>query len=301
VVIAEKFRAINSEMKTKRLAIAALIPALFVVTAWIAGTLLVAPFHRNVGSLPPDLRGEAVEFPSASGSQIHGWFLSGRERHGGIVIMHGVRACRLDMLDRARLLSQAGYAVLLFDFQAHGESPGHQITFGYLESRDARAAIAFAKARLPGEKIGVIGVSMGGAAMMLAEPALTVDGVVLEQVYPTIHQAIGDRISMRLGKWSRVLTPLLSWQLKPRLGVSEEMLRPTDHVAKILCPKFFIGGSEDRHTTPAEVRKMFESATAPKELWIVPGAEHVDLSRFARIEYKSRVLDFFARCLGPAE
>jgi uncharacterized protein len=170
------------------------------------------------------------------------------------------------MLDRARFLSQAGYSVLLFDFQAHGESPGQHITFGYLESRDARAAVAFARARLPREKIGVIGVSMGGAAMMLAEPPLAVDGVVLEQVYPTLHQAIADRISMRLGSWSRVLTPLLSWQLNPRLGLSEEMLRPIDHAAKIVCPKFFIGGSDDRHTTPAEVRKMFESAANPKEL-----------------------------------
>lgn len=285
----------------KRLALAALVPSVFVAAAWVAGTLLVAPFHRNVGSLPPDLRGEAVEFPSESGSRIHGWFLPGRERHGVIVIMHGVRACRLDMLDRARFLSEAGYAALLFDFQAHGESPGQHITFGYLESKDARAAAAFARARLPREKIGVIGVSMGGAAVMLAEPPLDVDAVVLEQVYPTLHQAIGDRISMRLGGWSRVLTPLLSWQLKPRLGVSEEMLRPTDHAVRILSPKFFIGGSDDRHTTPAEVRKMFESAAAPKELWIVPGAQHVDLSRFARTDYKKRVLDFFARCLGPVE
>jgi len=280
---------------------AGLVPVVFVVAAWIAGTLLVAPFHRNVGSLPPDLKGEAVEFPSESGSEIHGWFLPGRERHGVIVIMHGVRACRLDMLDRARFLSQAGYAILLFDFQAHGESPGQHITFGYLESRDARAAVAFARARLNGEKIGVIGVSMGGAAMMLAEPPLPVDGVVLEQVYPTLHQAIGDRISMRLGTWSRVLTPLLSWQLKPRLGITQEMLRPIDHAGKILCPKFFIGGSEDRHTTPEELQNMFDSAAAPKELWVVPEAQHVDLSRFARADYKRRILDFFVRCFGAAE
>ena len=96
----------------KRLAIAALLPVVLVGAAWIAGTILVAPFQRDVGSLPSDLSGEAVEFPSESGSQIHGWFLPGRERHGAIVIMHGVRACRLDMLDRARFLSQTGYAVL---------------------------------------------------------------------------------------------------------------------------------------------------------------------------------------------
>jgi alpha/beta superfamily hydrolase len=52
--------------------------------------------------------------------------------------MHGVRANRLSMVERARFLSYAGYSVLLFDFQGHGESTGQHITFGYLESKDAR-------------------------------------------------------------------------------------------------------------------------------------------------------------------
>ena len=72
--------------------------------------------------------------------------------------MHGVRADRTSMLDRARVLSRAGYSVLLFDFQAHGESPGHRITLGYLESMDAQASIQYLRERNPDEKIGVIGV-----------------------------------------------------------------------------------------------------------------------------------------------
>ena len=218
-----------------------------------------------------------------------------------MIIMHGVRASRLDMLARARFLSRAGYAVLLFDFQAHGESPGKQITFGYLESKDARAALAFARAVAPQEKIGVIGVSMGGAAATLAEPPIAVDALVLEQVYPTLHDAIGDRISMRLGAWSRVLTPLLSWQLQPRLGVSDSALRPLDHIGEIAGKKLFVGGASDRHTTPAELPQMFDAATAPKELWIVPRAEHVDLCDFAKADYETRILKFFTQHLPAGQ
>lgn len=58
------------------------------------------------------------------------------------------------MLDRARFLSAAGFAVLLFDFQAHGESPGEHITFGYLESRDAQAAVEFLRTQAQVERIG---------------------------------------------------------------------------------------------------------------------------------------------------
>ena len=289
-------------MKWKRLVLATLIfVSILVLVAGLAGTLLTAPVPRKVGSLPQDLQGRSVEFPSESGSQIHGWFLTGRPGRGLVIILHGVRASRLDMLERARFLSRAGYAVLLFDFQAHGESPGKQITFGYLESKDVRAALAFMSNVAPHEKIGVIGISMGGAAATLAEPPISVDALVLEQVYPTVDDAIGDRISMRLGAWSRVLTPLLSWQLQPRLGVSDRALRPLDHVGKIAAPKFFVGGGSDRHTTPDELRRMFDAASAPKELWIVPRAAHVDLSRFAKIDYETRILSFFSQHLPAGQ
>lgn len=82
-------------MKMKRLAAAMLIfISLFILAAFVAGSLLTAPFRREVGSLPPDLAGESVEFPSESGSRIHGWFLPGRAGQGAIIVMHGVRACR---------------------------------------------------------------------------------------------------------------------------------------------------------------------------------------------------------------
>lgn len=268
-----------------------------VLVAWFAGTLLTWPIHRPVGKLPDDLAGRSVDFPSESGSQIRGWFIPGRTGRGTIILMHGVRASRLDMLPRARFLARAGYSVLLFDFQAHGESSGQQITFGFLESKDAQAAAKFARAVAPQERIGIIGVSMGGAAALLASPPLSVDAIVLEQVYPTLDEAISDRISMRLGSWSTVLAPLLSWQFLPRLGISSEALRPTDHVGRISAPKLFIGGLEDQHTTPREMREMVDAAAEPKELWMVPGARHVDMCQFGGNEYEGRILGFFERYL----
>ena len=82
-------------------------------------------------------------------------------------MMHGVRANRMSMVERARILHASGFSVLLFDFQAHGESPGKRITFGYLEALDAEAAVAFVRQRLPGERIGAVGTSLGGAAALL--------------------------------------------------------------------------------------------------------------------------------------
>ena len=79
--------------------------------------------------------------PSASGTRLHGWWIPGVIDGGGtVVLMHGVRGNRLQMADRARVLNEHGFSVLLFDFQASGETPGHRITFGKLEGLDAAAS-----------------------------------------------------------------------------------------------------------------------------------------------------------------
>ncbi len=275
----------------------ALLLIVSIATILIAGSALSAPAPRHVGDLPDNLNGSSVEFQSNSGSTIHGWYIPGQRGAGAIVLMHGVRSNRLSMVERARFLSHEGYSVLLFDFQAHGESPGDHITFGYLESEDAKAAIDFIRNAAPGERIGVIGESMGGAASLLASPPLNVNSMVIEMVYPTINDAVADRLTTHLGRWAKVLSPLLLVQLKPRLGISADNLRPIDHVGKLTMPKLFIAGANDQHTTLAESRKIFEMASEPKEFWVVPGAAHVDLHNAARVEYEQRVIDFFKRTL----
>ncbi len=205
------------------------------------------------------------------------------------------------MVNRARFLSRAGYSVLLFDFQAHGESAGDHITFGYLESRDAQAAIRFIREQFPGEKIGIIGVSMGGAAILLAEPPPNIDAVILEMVYPTIEDAIADRLKIRLGRVGGWLSPVLSLQLKPRLGVSANELRPIDHLAGMTSPKLFIVGEQDQHTTLKESERMYDQASAPKEMWVVPRAAHIDLHAYAQQEYERLVLEFFNQNLESSQ
>jgi fermentation-respiration switch protein FrsA (DUF1100 family) len=261
------------------------------------GESLAAPQNRIIGEIPSDITGRGVQFKSQSGSALQGWFIPGKNGMGAVILMHGVRANRLSMLNRARFLARAGYSVLLFDFQAHGESSGEYITFGYLESKDAQAAVEFLQQNDLGEKIGVIGVSMGGAASLLATPSLEVDALILESVYPTIEEAISDRITMRLGKLGTIFTPLLTYQLKPRLGVGSEELRPIKKAAEVTLPKLFIFGTEDRHTRLDESRRLFAHAADPKEAWSVNGAGHVDLHAFAKDEYERRVLDFLERYL----
>jgi len=189
--------------------------------------------------------------------------------------------------------------VLLFDFQAHGESEGSSITFGYLEAADARSAVAFINDLLPGEPVGIIGISLGGAACVLGEEPLDVDAMVLESVYSDVTSAVRNRLRIRFGAIGPWLSPLLISQLQPRLGIDPEVLRPVDGIGSVKCPVLLIAGTEDRRTTLDESTRLYEAAPEPKEFWPVPGAAHVDLYRFVENEYEGKVIAFFQTYLRP--
>jgi fermentation-respiration switch protein FrsA (DUF1100 family) len=268
--------------------------------AWFAGGALSAAVPRVVGSPPAILDAVNVSFPSASHSVVHGWLSRGTGGQGAVLLLHGVRADRRDMLSRAEFLHRLGFSVLLIDFQAHGESPGERITFGDRESRDVVAALRFLHQSVPGERVGVIGVSLGAAAFVLAENRPPVQAVVLESMYPTVEQAVVDRLRLHLGRVGPVLAPLLLVQLRPRLGIEADRLRPIDRMGRIGAPVLVISGTRDQHTSLAEAQAVFAAASEPKEFWAVEGAAHVNLHRFAGENYERRVAGFLAKYLrGP--
>jgi len=259
------------------------------------------PNAGRIGSAPAALDAESVVFPSESGTLLHAWFARGRAGAGAVLLLHGVGADRRVMLDRARFLRASGYAVLLPDFQAHGESVGRHITFGSLESRDAVAALHYLRARSPGEPVGIVGVSMGGAAAVLAnERGGVADAYVLESMYPTIREAVRDRLRAWLGPIGPLFTRPLIGVVGAQAGIEADSLRPIDFIGRLGAPVLVAAGTRDRYTTLAESESLYTRASGPKEFWPVEGAGHVDLYAYASMEYEARVGGFLARYLRPA-
>ncbi|MDF1798777.1 MAG: alpha/beta fold hydrolase [Planctomycetota bacterium] len=269
--------------------------------SWLAGGRLVAPNPRSFGLPPawsqPDRAVEELALESASGATLSGWFLPVEEPCGVAVLLHPKEGDRRAMLGRAELLAGAGYACVLVDLQAHGKSPGERVTLGHLEREDARAAVAFAKARQPGLPVVVIGWSLGGAAAVLAGP-LGIDALVIEQVFASIEEAVSDRFDHHMGGWARLLTPLLTVQVPLRLGVSVDELRPVERIGAAGCPVLVLGGGADPYSPPAATRALFEAAAQPKAMALFEGAGHVDLQRADPARYERELLGFLEGHLG---
>lgn len=282
-----------------RLGIAAvLLCAAGVAGLWWLGGKLVAPRPAVIGPPPADLHARKVDIAVPQAPPVAGWWIAGEPGRASVLLLHGIRSDRRAMEGRARLLSRHGYAVLLIDLPAHGESPGEAITLGWREAAAVTAARDWMHGQRPGEKRAVIGVSLGGASVVLGPQPGGFDAVVLEAVYSDARQAIRNRIAMRLGDTAAALSPLLAMQAEWRLGIPVRELSPIDRIAGLGAPVLVVAGGQDRHTLPAESRAMYGRARAPKSFWLLPDAAHVDFLAHDPAGYADHVLGFLDRQLA---
>ena len=234
---------------------------------------------------------ETVALSSPSGA-LAGWFVPGKAGRGAVLLLHGVVANRLKMIERMRFLHARGHAVLAIDFQAHGMSEGRYITLGDRESDDARAAAAWLRETLPAEKIAAIAISLGGAAALVGDGPLDVDALALESVYPDLYRATRNRLRFFLGPLGERLTPLAIAIGAEATGADAGKLTPVEAIDRFAGPVFVLSGTRDPWTPIEETRELHARAKGPKRLWEVSGARHEDLHDYAPEEYRRRMGEF---------
>ncbi|HEY7149194.1 MAG TPA: alpha/beta fold hydrolase [Gaiellaceae bacterium] len=235
---------------------------------------------------------ENVEFTTADGLRLKGWYI--RSRNGAAVISFPGRA---SSQKRAKLLARHGYGVLVFDRRGEGQSEGDPNTFGWEGDRDVRAAVAFLQRRpdVNPARIGGIGLSVGGEVMIeAAAESSELKAIVSEGAS---SRSVRDEIANGSG-WQELIgnsvatasTALFTNNLPPRPLKSL--------VPEISGSVFFVYGE---HGQPAERpanRAFYEAARGHKAIWEVPGSGHIGGTEAQPAEYERRVTGFFDRWLA---
>jgi len=288
-------------MKARRAALLflATIAGCTLIGAWGLGSLLMRPSPSAVPAAVAPAQDLTIATPD--GLSLAATLWSGRTPDGpAVLLLHGQGASRAATRANAAWLAGLGYEVLTIDFRGHGQSSPATPSFGPNEAIDVRAALARLRQRGHVGRIGVIGISLGGAACLTGDDGpIDADALVLQAVYPDIRRAIRNRIASLTGPLPAVLLePLLSWQSVVRLGRSPSQMAPVVALARYAGPVLIIGGRDDRYTPEAETREMYEAAPGPKSLWIATGLDHAGMSDAQSDAYRSRVLAFFTETIG---
>src|SRR5262249_44500534 len=161
---------LRSRRWLRRLTITLLVGiVLFVAGSWYFAYRLTKPHQHSVGDPPASFpfSTESIELACDDGRTVRGWLVPADSHERAIVLLHGYTGDRTTMLPRTKFFREQGYTVLLYDACACGESVGECITFGYHESNDLGAALAFLRQR-DYERIACLGVSQGGATIIFA-------------------------------------------------------------------------------------------------------------------------------------
>jgi hypothetical protein len=241
---------------------------------------------------------EDVELTTSDGFLLEGWYVP--SRNGAAVISFpGRSGTRL----QARMLARHGYGVLLFDRRGEGESEGDWNVFGWQGERDLHAAVTFLQSRddVDPERIGGIGRSVGGE--MLIEAAAESDAFKAMVSEGGSGRSIRDELANNSGFSLENVTSLANQAvLTTAVAVFTNNLPPEDlkGLASRISPRaaFFIYGEHGQGGTEKKPNQGFYAAAGePKELWEVPGAQHVGGITTRPAEYERRVIAFFDRAL----
>jgi predicted MFS family arabinose efflux permease/pimeloyl-ACP methyl ester carboxylesterase len=296
----------------RRIAIAALCLALFAcaVLPYMLSFLITKagtrPGERDRVDTPAAQGAtfENVTFTSIDGNQLSGWYLPSGGKAVTIIMAHGLFRSRYEVLDRGVALWREGYGVLLFDLRRHGKSRAEFLTIGYDERHDVTAALKFVRERAPGNKVALMGVSMGAAATLMA--AAENDGlmaVVAESSFLSFSDTARHHVRL-MGlpafPFATLLVRFTAWRLN--FNPSDfDVLRA---VKKIKCPILFIGGGADKRMPNESVLEpLYQAASNPlKRKLIIEGAQHghaYDRDEQSKDAYIKAFTDFLQAAESP--
>jgi dipeptidyl aminopeptidase/acylaminoacyl peptidase len=234
-----------------------------------------------------------IRFSDASGTRLAGWYAPPQNR-GAIVLVHGTGADRSGVLVETQFLAQAGFGVLAIDLPGQGASAG-KTRWGPPERQAISGAVDWlsAQTEVDPSRIGGFGQSMGAYVMT---QAAVLDKRIRAVVLTAAPNDVVEQNWVASAQWGLLSQLPVYWALRAS-DQTLDML-PKDVIGQI-APRavFIIGGDHDTWVPKYMAHQLFAVAVEPKELWIVPGAQHLDYFRQAPHEYPSRVADFFRRRL----
>ena len=251
------------------------------------------------------IRFEDVTIPSFDGLRLHGWWMGSSRDSATVVVIHGVKKNRTDVLRAVVALRQAEFNVLVFDGRAHGDSEGRYVTYGYYERHDVETAIQWLidEKGIDRDRIGLAGESMGAAiALQVAAQSPFVRAVWADSPFASLRRVTEEFASRVTRLPPVVLSPVLWTTIRManyRGKFNVESVDPLKHADQIKCPVFLVHGTEDQVIGHNHSRDIHRALLGDKEIWIVEGGSHARSirDRHTKREYIERLVRFFSEKL----
>lgn len=221
-----------------------------------------------------------IPVKSRDGGQLHGWWLPA---DGGteltILYLHGNAGNVSSNLGKALELRSLGAAVLTIDYRGYGLSSGPFPSEQRLYE-DAWAAWQFLRQEkeIAPQHLVIYGHSLGGAiGIELASQVPHLAGLVVEGSFT----AMADMATLsHYNRWFPV-RQLLTQQFNSIAKVGH-----------LKVPTLYLHGLADTSVPASMGEALYQATPGAKSLWLVPNADHNDLTAWAQDEFRQRLQGF---------
>ena len=264
-----------------------------VIVALVVFPIAFSYGYTHIGRLgEPDDIGvpfETVTVTTSDSLELVGRYVPSKNR-AAIVVFPGASAVK-----EARMLVDNGYGVLLLDPRGQGKSEGDLVRWA--GDRDLIAAAEYLQGRpdVDPDRVGGLGSSVGGEILLVA-------AAKSDAFQAVVSEGAGFPLGeVDLTGVEAVIAAPIWAVMSAAATVFSNHGQPTrivDSIGKIAPRSVFLiyadpgmGGEDVRQP------KYFAAAGEPKEIWLVPGAEHTGGIDVAPDEYERRVVAFLDEAL----
>ena len=287
-------------------AVFALLLFVFIAVSTVSGFLLYQLLRPARSPTAFDLtimmgHPTTVSFPLEDGTVREGWFFPGLRGAPTVIVAHGYRGQRADVLTLVTALQEQQFNAYLFDFTGHGTSAG-VTTLGYKETAELRAAVQSLSARddVDPRRFGLWGEDMGGyAALEVATSDPRIAAIAVDNAYSDPSEMVQYEVKQSglaalpgVSAFSDWGFHLLNYSYRDNTPASERLGQLKG------IPKLFIE-TEDRPELAQYTLRLFNLAPEPKQL-IRKRLNYSDMGDEDRKNYESQIVSFFLQSLPPA-
>lgn len=264
------------------------------------------PYQKPILNTPRSvgLAFETLRQTSSDGVQTVGWYVAPPKGPApAVLVLHGHGGHRDQILEQLAFLHAAGFGAVAMDLRHHGESQPAICTFGLTEALDVRAWLDFVEARAEhkGQKIGLLGYSMGAVTALSAMKRYP---DVAATVADSPFASLSDEVRWRLSRFVPDALLGYAWFFTLSAGCTATHAPPSAWELTTWLPQiaprpvFLIHGTADM-TTPYAASEALAAAGGPNvSKWIVEGATHTGSRTKNKPEYDRRVVEFFRKVLN---
>lgn len=220
------------------------------------------------------------------GAELRIWYLPVESARGLVIVCSGNSGPMACYLFTAKLLVEANWSCVMFDYEGFGGSTG---TADLRTLRpDLQTVLDWTLAETPTDRVSLFGISLGSipAVAVAIDNPDSVNAVVLDSPI-ALGEAI-DRFDF-----------LIQGQSRQVVAVLEPWLLTENTIAGMLQPMLVYMHGDDVVTPPRQVAVLLERAVADTELVYFSGLGHAAGQFLRTDEYRAHLVSFLAEAWWP--